>query len=185
MDTSIVRFFSIAQKLSSFKRTVGVLAAIALQMAAVVGRGADAQSSPEWENPRLTGLNNLPPHATMIICPDATAAQKIQFTANSERVKSSFYRSLNGDWKYHYSSNHLARVPDFWNADFDDRAWKTIEVPSNVEISGYGIPIYVNYHFPWREPWTPPFVPGDDPNNTVNSYRRTLNCRTTGLAAAC
>jgi beta-galactosidase len=174
MDTSIVRFCSVARKVFNFKLAAGFLVAITLPMAAIVGRGADGQPLREWENPRLTGLNNLPPHATMIVCPDAAAAKKIQFTANTERVKSSFYRSLNGDWKYHYSSNQLARVPDFWKVDFDDRAWKAIEVPSNVELSGYGIPIYVNFNFPWRKPWTPPFVPGDDPNNTVNSYRRTF-----------
>jgi beta-galactosidase len=148
------------------------LLAISFQAAAVFAM--DAEQRPEWENPRLTGLNNLPPHATMIICPDAATAQRIQFVANSERVKSPFYRSLNGDWKYHYSSNQLARVPDFWKPDFNDRGWDTIPVPSNVELFGHGIPIYVNYHFPWRQPWTPPFVPGDDPNNSVNAYRRTF-----------
>jgi beta-galactosidase len=151
-----------------------LFALIALQLAVAFARGADGQPLHEWENPRLTGISNLPPHATMIICPDARTARKIQFVANSQRVKSSFYRSLNGDWKYHYSSNQLARVPDFWRANFDDRAWDTIAVPSNVELSGHGIPIYVNYNFPWRRPWTPPFVPDDDPNNTVNAYRRTF-----------
>ncbi|HYG35386.1 MAG TPA: glycoside hydrolase family 2 TIM barrel-domain containing protein [Clostridia bacterium] len=136
-----------------------------------------AQELKEWQNPKLTGVNNEPPHATMVICPDAKTAQSIQFAANSERVKSSFYRSLNGEWKYYYSSNHTARVPDFWKPDFDDRAWKTIPVPSNVEMLGYGVPIYVNIPYPWafkgKEP-KPPFVPEDDPNNTVNSYRRTF-----------
>jgi beta-galactosidase len=139
-----------------------------------LAHAADTQAVHEWENPRLTGISNQAPHATMVICPDAITARKIQFVANSERVKSSFYRSLNGNWKYHYSSNQLDRVPDFWSTNFDDRAWDKIEVPSNVELSGHGIPIYVNYNFPWRKPWTPPFVPGDDPNNTVNAYRRTF-----------
>ncbi len=128
----------------------------------------------DWQNPRLTGINNLLPRATMVICPDATTALKIEFTANSERVKSPFYRCLNGDWKYFYGSNHLARVPDFWSPDFDDSAWASIPVPSNVEMHGYGVPIYVNVQYPWRRPWQPPFVPPDDPNNTVNHYRRTF-----------
>ena len=89
---------------------------------------------------RLTGVNNQPPHATMIICPDAATAKRIQLTVNSERVRSPFYRSLNGDWKYNYSSNQLARVPDFWKPDFNDRDWDTIPVPSNVELFGHGIP---------------------------------------------
>jgi len=132
---------------------------------------------PDWENPGLTGLSNRAPHATMVICPDAKTALRIGPVSNAERVKSPFYRSLNGDWKYHYSSNHVARVADFWKPDFDDSRWTTIPVPSNVEMHGFGIPIYVNIRYPWT--WhgvkpTPPVVPGDDPNNTVNSYRRTF-----------
>lgn len=132
---------------------------------------------PDWENPRLTGLNNQPPHATMVVCPDAKTALSLGPVSNAERVKSPFYRSLDGDWKYHYSSNQLARVPGFWKAEFDDSSWGTIPVPANVEMQGHGIPIYVNIKYPWT--WhgvdpTPPVVPGDDPNNTVNSYRRTF-----------
>ncbi|HEU5070349.1 MAG TPA: glycoside hydrolase family 2 TIM barrel-domain containing protein [Verrucomicrobiae bacterium] len=132
---------------------------------------------PDWENPRLTGVNNEAPHATMVICPDVTTALQIGPVDNAERVKSPFYRSLNGAWKYHYSSNQLARVPNFWQPDFDDSQWGTIPVPANVEMEGHGIPIYVNIRYPWtwhgQEP-TPPVVPPDDPNNTVNSYRRTF-----------
>jgi len=110
----------------------------------------------------------------MVLCPDAKTALTIEYAANSQRAKSPFYRSLNDNWKYHYASNHLARVPGFWETGFDDSKWKTIPVPSNVEIYGYGIPIYVNSAYPWPKPWTPPRVPEDDPNNTVNSYRRSF-----------
>ena len=137
--------------------------------------GAEARGGLEdWQNPRVTGLNNQAPHATMVICPDARTAQSIQWATNAERVKSRFYRSLNGDWKYRYSKNHTERVADFWRPEFDDSQWKTISVPSNVEVLGYGIPIYVNIRYPWPEPWKPPFVPADDENNTVNSYRRSF-----------
>ncbi len=47
-------------------------------------------------------------------------------------------------------------------------------MPSNVELHGYGIPIYVNIRYPWNGRPNPPFTPDDDPNNTVNSYRRTF-----------
>ncbi len=130
---------------------------------------------PDWENPQLTGVNNETPHATMVICPDVKTALKIGAVQNSERVKSPFYRSLNGQWKYHYSANQRARVENFWAADFDDSKWDKIPVPANVEIEGHGIPIYVNIKYPWT--WhgvkpSPPVVPPNDPNNTVNSYRR-------------
>jgi beta-galactosidase len=128
----------------------------------------------DWENPRLIGLNNLPMHATAIACPDERVALKVGPAFNAERVKSPFYRSLNGDWKYRYGKNHSERVPNFWEPGFDDSKWAKIPVPSNVEKHGYGIPIYVNIPYPWAKPWTPPFVPPDDPNNTVNSYRRSF-----------
>jgi beta-galactosidase len=134
-----------------------------------------AQELRDWENPKLTGINNEPPHATMVNCPDANIAKRIEYASNAQRIKSSFYRSLNGEWKYHYASNHSGRVSNFWAKDFDDGNWKTIPVPSNVEVEGYGIPIYVNIRYPWPEPWKPPFVPENDPNNTVNSYRRTFS----------
>jgi beta-galactosidase len=144
--------------------------------ALLLGDISPAQEAPrDWENPQLTGLNNELPHATMVICPDAATARRMGEAQNSERVQSPFYRSLNGDWKYHYSSNQLARVPNFWLPEFDVSQWETIPVPANVEIEGHGIPIYVNFRYPWT--WhgvqpTPPVVPPDDPNNTVNAYRR-------------
>ena len=74
----------------------------------------------DWEKPQLTGVNNELPHATMVICPDAQTARKIGVVSNAERVKSPFYRSLNGAWKYHYSANPVARVPDFWRPPNDN-----------------------------------------------------------------
>jgi len=152
---------------------------LAIVLIALVGQSKPSNSAElnEWQNPKLTGVNNLPPHATMVICPDSKTAQGIALVNNRERVKSPFYQSLNGDWKYHYSATPASRVADFWKTNFNDGAWPTIPVPSNVEISGYGIPIYVNIRYPWTwhgaEP-NPPFIPDDEPNNTVNSYRRTF-----------
>src|SRR5712671_3338745 len=110
----------------------------------------------EWQNPKLTGLNNEPPHAIMVACPDIKTARDIQLVNNRERVKSPFYRSLNGDWKYHYAANFSRRISGFWTPDFNDRSWPVIAVPSNVETSGYGIPIYVNIRYPWTWHGTEP-----------------------------
>ena len=136
-----------------------------------------AQELKEWQNPKLTGQNNEQPHATMVVCPDSKTARTIQLVNNHQRVKSPFYRSLNGDWKYHYSANLSQRISGFWLPEFEDGGWPTIPVPSNVEMSGYGIPIYVNIRYPWTwhgaEP-NPPFIPEDEPNNTINAYRHTF-----------
>jgi beta-galactosidase len=160
-------------------RTAILESFLALSLLSILGPSASmaADDLREWQNPKLTGLNNEPPHASMVACPDAKIAQSIQLVHNRERIKSPFYQSLNGDWKYHYSANLSQRLNDFWTKDFNDRDWSTIEVPSNVEISGYGIPIYVNIRYPWTwhgtEP-NPPSIPDDEPNNTVNAYRHTF-----------
>jgi|GEM_PF-2223131 len=62
----------------------------------------------------------------------------------------------------------------------DDDSWKTIPVPSNVELQGYGTPIYSNQTYPFKK--DPPFVMGEPPQfypnfserNPVSSYRRTF-----------
>lgn len=74
----------------------------ALLLALAVAGPGPAGALEDWQNPQLTGRNNLAPHATMVICPDARTARQIGPVSNAERVKSPFYRSLNGRWKYHY-----------------------------------------------------------------------------------
>lgn len=101
--------------------------------------------------------------------PRATAARTF------DRAQSSFYQSLNGNWKYHWSATPAARVPDFWRNDFDDSTWPNIRVPSNPEVQGYGVPIYTNFVYPWK-PVEPPYVP--DELNHVSSYRRTFTVPT-------
>jgi beta-galactosidase len=145
----------------------------------------------DWQNHKLLGAGSEPMHATMIACPDEATAKSVNHASNAERVKSPWYRSLNGAWKYFYSQNPTKRVPDFFKTDFNDAAWTTIAVPANVEVEGHGVPIYTNTKYPWLEPpagydvskdvaWrpaskpTPPFIPQDNPYNTVSAYRHTF-----------
>jgi len=158
----------------SWRRFETLLTALAIA-GNVVLTSAAADATNDWERPKLTGVNNERMHATMVICPDVKTALSIGPVSNEERVKSPFYRSLNGNWKYHLSSNLLTRIPDFCLTDFDDSKWPEIRVPSNVEKEGWGVPIFVNIRYPWPEPWNPPFVPPDDPNNSVNAYRRSFD----------
>jgi len=92
-----------------FHRSQGFAVALAL-FGAVSVVSTPGESLKEWQDPQLVGLGNQPLHATMVACPDARTARRIEFAANSERVKSPFYRSLNGDWKYHYAANHPGAV---------------------------------------------------------------------------
>ena len=49
---------------------------------------------PSWKNPQLTGLNKLPPRATLIPFPSAEAAQ------HQTREDSPWFLSLNGSWDF-------------------------------------------------------------------------------------
>jgi hypothetical protein len=72
--------------LSIFQRSQGFAVALALFGAASVV-SARGEQLKDWQDPKLTGLGNQPPHATMVVCPDAQTARRIAFVANSERVK--------------------------------------------------------------------------------------------------
>ena len=124
-----------------------------------------ADPRPEWQDETRLHEGTEAPAATAARFADEAAARTFR------REQSSFYQSLNGDWKYHWSPTPSARVAGFERPDFDDRAWKTIPVPSNVELQGYGIPIYTNITYPWKVT-TPPLVPEE--NNSVSAYRRTF-----------
>lgn len=153
----------------TFRPICVLLAALLIQAASP----RPAQSAPppaDWENPGLTGIDRLPPRASTVVCPDAATARSIERVENAQRIKSPWYRSLNGPWKYHYSKTPRERVPGFFQPAFRDAGWPTIPVPSNVEMEGYGVPIYVNIPYPWTRA-DPPYIPKDNPNNTVSAYR--------------
>jgi beta-galactosidase len=154
-------------------RIVQLTAALAAGVSIASSGFAPAAPAPDWENPQRLGIDRLLPHASMVVCPDVQTAAMIQVADNAHRVKSPWYRSLNGPWKYCYASTPAQRVAGFFAVGFDDARWPTIPVPSNVEFEGYGVPIYVNIKYPWGTA-DPPRIPADNPNNTVSAYRRTF-----------
>lgn len=74
---------------------------------------------------------------------------------------------LNGDWKFNWVENPSDAPEGFYKMDYDASSWKTIKVPTNWELKGYGIPIYVNQKNEFR-PNRPPFAPVVD--NPVGCY---------------
>lgn len=119
----------------------------------------------EWQNETLLHSGTEPPFATMAIFPDEQSAKAIK------RQNSPFVRSLNGDWKFSWVPKPADRIADFFQPQFSDSAWKTIPVPANVEVQGYGIPIYTNIKYPWITV-NPPLVADD--YNPVSHYRKTF-----------
>lgn len=127
-----------------------------------------AQRVNDWENPKLTGINNEPPHVTYIPYQSGEAALV------NDKAKSTFYLSLNGTWKFWWSATVDERPEDCYNELFDTKEWKDIQVPSTIEMQGYGYPIYVNtrYEFIHLMKPNPPFVPLQ--YNPVGTFRRTF-----------
>lgn len=74
---------------------------------------------------------------------------------------------LNGDWKFQWVDSPSKAPADFYKEGYDASDWKTIKVPANWELNGYGTPIYVNVDNEFR-PNEPPFAPTVD--NPVGCY---------------
>jgi beta-galactosidase len=127
---------------------------------------APTQARAEWQDETRLHEGTEAPAATMARFPTEQAA-----LAAKRRDPSPYRVSLNGDWKFAWVPKPADRIVDFWKPDFNDTAWKTLPVPSNVELQGYGIPIYTNIKYPWKTA-TPPLIP--DTYNPVSAYRRSF-----------
>ncbi|MBB5351310.1 beta-galactosidase [Haloferula luteola] len=133
-----------------------------------------AQAAPDWENQHVFRINKEEPRAISMPFPTAEGA------LSHKRLESPWCQLLNGDWKFHWVEHPDQRPVDFYKPDFDSSSWKTIPVPSNVEMEGYGTPIYTNVTYPFVK--NPPFVMGEPPQNwttfkernPVSSYLRTF-----------
>jgi beta-galactosidase len=131
-------------------------------MAAASIHAAAAAHDHDWENPAITSIGKEPPCAVRFFYADSSSAIR------GNPAESPYWRSLNGEWKFHWVPRPADRPADFYQTAFDDSSWKTIPVPSNMEIQGYGVPIYTNIPYPWVKV-DPPHIPAD--NNPVGSYR--------------
>lgn len=87
-----------------------------------------------------------------------------------QRAPMALRHSLNGDWKFQYSSNPQLRPVQFYENDYDHSSWGYIEVPGHIQLQGYGKPQYVNTMYPWdgHHELRPPAVAMND--NPVGSY---------------
>ena len=118
----------------------------------------------DWENPMVFQINKEAPVATFMPYADEASAIEDNY------AKSPYYQLLSGTWKFHWVPKPDDRPLDFFKESFDISSWKDIQVPSNWELKGYGIPIYTNIVYPHG--LHAPFIPHND--NPVGSYRRTF-----------
>ncbi|MBL7112681.1 MAG: DUF4981 domain-containing protein [Bacteroidales bacterium] len=134
-----------------------------LIVAIFIAFASNAQSLNDWENPEVISLNKQAPHATLM------PYQSVELAKQFDPEQSVFFQSLNGVWKFKWSENTDNRPLDFHTPDFDASNWDDIEVPSNWQLKGYGIPIYTNIKHPF--PAEPPKILIDNP---VGSYLKTF-----------
>jgi len=122
---------------------------------------------PEWNNnPEIFQLNRCEAHATLM--PYAT----IEEALHCKRNQSSYYQSLNGQWKFAFVEKPDLRIRNFYEQDFDHSKWDEIKVPAHWQLQGYDYPQYTNVRYPWEdtEYIKPPFAPTK--YNPVGQYVR-------------
>ena len=142
-----------------------------LLTASVVSMMFPTFAANDWENLLVNSINREPARAyTMPL-----ASEDAAFTDAIE-PESPYRKSLNGTWKISWAGNPDLRIKDFYRVDYPDSDWFTIDVPSCVEMRGFGSPGYVNVRYPHKMEW--PFIKdrqsGKSDYNPVSSYRRTF-----------
>ncbi|MGY8932498.1 MAG: glycoside hydrolase family 2 TIM barrel-domain containing protein, partial [Flavobacteriales bacterium] len=142
------------------------------------------------ENEAVISENKLETHASF----SSYAANEDALSFNT--TNTNFYQSLDGEWKFQWVRSTKDRSTVFMNPSENIDTWDTIKVPSNWEVEGYGIPIYVNHQYEFADFKAPvsddmefikdssgsyvttvPKNPGRVPSeyNPVGSYRRDFN----------
>ncbi|MHA2087716.1 MAG: sugar-binding domain-containing protein, partial [Promethearchaeota archaeon] len=118
----------------------------------------------DWENAEMIGQNKELAHNTLI------PYQDLETALSGKRKNSIFYKSLNGDWKFHWVKRPADRPHNFYEFQYDVDNWDEIPVPSNWQMHGYGIPIYLNVKYP-RSINIKDIPKIDHEYNPVGSYR--------------
>lgn len=133
-------------------------------MLCVIGLSGCSHSSNDWENPEVININTTEPHTTLI------PYQNDSVAITDNRKHSSFFKLLNGTWKFHYTTDVEKAPAKFYETGYTTENWDSIAVPSCWQLKGYGTPIYTNIKHPF--PADPPHIKRDNP---VGSYRTTFS----------
>jgi beta-galactosidase len=115
-------------------------------------------------NHQIFEENKLPPRASFFA---------YEATNITEKEQSKRFMSLNGDWKFHWVKNPQKRPTTFQHTSYNDSDWKTIPVPANWEVLGYGKPIYLDERYPFTTQW--PNTPKE--YNPVGTYRKEITLK--------
>lgn len=149
----------------------------------------EAPTGWEWQSPDSVAVNKLQPHAWFFSFRNIDEARKVL------PENSSYWKSLDGMWKFHWAPNPDERPKDFFRTDYDVSKWDDIKVPMSWNMAGlqrdgknkYGDPLYSNQRVIFQHSWQPMNdwkggvmrTPPKDwmtyrNRNEVGSYRRTF-----------
>ena len=116
----------------------------------------------EWlENPEVFQVNRLDAHSDHMY---------YQSEEDRQAGKNHLCQSLNGQWKFAWSSRPADRPEKFYEEGYDDAAFEEIQVPGHIELQGYDQIHYINTMYPWdgKAFLRPPHIDWD--YNPVGSY---------------
>lgn len=127
----------------------------------------DRLPHPKLENPAIQGINKELPRASFV------SYESKELALKNNREASERFASLNGTWKFKFTTGVSNRIANFAAQGLDLSGWDDIVVPSNMEMQGYGIPIYTNVSYEFYPHWNfnPPYV-NDLELNNIGYYRR-------------
>jgi beta-galactosidase len=97
----------------------------------------------DWENIDVTAINREQSHAPW------GAYETAEQAASCDRTTSKWVVSLDGTWKFALRDKP-DDVENFWENGFSHQGWRSIKVPGNWELQGFGEPIYTNVVYPWN-----------------------------------
>lgn len=150
----------------------------------------EAPTGWEWQSPDSVAVNKQQPHAWFFSFRNIDEARMVL------PENSSYWKSLDGMWKFHWAPNPDERPKDFFRTDYDVSKWDDIKVPMNWNMAGlqrdgknkYGDPLYSNQRVIFQHSWQPMNdwkggvmrTPPKDwmtyrNRNEVGSYRRTFS----------
>lgn len=131
-----------------------------------------------WKDPSVYTVNTLSHQTTKVPYASMESARRsLQNLAQADYVDleaSSYYQSLNGEWKFSWAKHPLERSIGFEALDFDDTGWDTIPVPSCLELLGYGKPFFGTMPTTRMREEAGHVMDIPDEGNSVGSYRRTF-----------
>lgn len=126
----------------------------------------------DWEDQHVLSINREPARAAFM---------------PYQAKKGDSQMSLNGEWKFRWTKTPEDRIVDFYRTDYSCKGWKSLAVPANWEVNGYGTPIYISAGYPFKI--NPPYVmttPKKDwttyeERNPTGQYKRSFQLKANSL----